>query len=144
MAKNKTIDEVARNLDNLSNNMGRLLQPLFQKFVLDIYNDISFRSPVGKKDGGTYRENWRIQQNPGKGDVLYSARITNKMIYAIPLEYGSPKGGKPWPSAGPRTVVSDGRVWSSQMPEPVAGGALENADWDGLNVAISSILTKEL
>src|SRR5690242_8176681 len=34
--------------------------------------------------------------------------------YWFVCEYGSAKGSRPWPSAGPRTVESGGRIYSSQ------------------------------
>jgi len=71
-------------------------------------------SPVGKT--GHFRSSW---QEGGGGlahgkKFIASASIWNPLIYADPLETGSQKGTRPWPSAGPRTKEGNGRIWSSQ------------------------------
>lgn len=76
------------------------------------------KSPVAHKNGGTFRAAWQVQQYAGDGCVA-GIEIANNLRYARPLEYGSPAGARPWPSAGPLTVVNGGRVFSKQAPTGV-------------------------
>jgi hypothetical protein len=70
-------------------------------------------SPVGKT--GNFRSSWEAASDVAHGKKFIAvASIWNPLIYADPLETGSRKGARPWPSAGPRTVENKGRVWSSQ------------------------------
>lgn len=84
---------------------------------LRVYTEILTRSPV---DTGRYRANWSPPNVSESGDVV-EAVIRNNLKYAHPVTYGSVKGQRPWPKAGPKTVEQDGRVYSSQA----VGGVID-------------------
>jgi hypothetical protein len=127
------LNKVSAKLLKFNTAAKRGIEPVFRKFVTDIYTDITLRSPVDK---GQYRADWELK-SLSEPEYLVSMKIVNNMSYSGVMELGSPVGGNPWPNAGPKTVVKDGRVWSNQMPEPVAGGAVESADYNGLLKEIS-------
>jgi hypothetical protein len=76
-------------------------------------------TPVGKT--GTAKKSWTIVERDSTG---YS--FGNSAPYSHVLEAGSPLGGRPWASSGPKTVTEDGRVYSSQAP----GGITKKANID--------------
>jgi hypothetical protein len=81
------------------------------------------RSPVGagsKKDGagGRFKGAWQVNNYSAPG-VIAGIIVSNPMVYGPSLEYGSQEGKKPWPHAGPRTVVTGGRIYSSQAPDGI-------------------------
>ena len=52
-----------------------------------------------------------------QGEIASEIVVTGKAAkYWAPCEFGSRRGGRPWPNPGPRTVASGGRVYSSQAP----------------------------
>ena len=73
------------------------------------------------KDTGDARQAWSLINASSE-----SLTFQNPLAYAIPLEYGSALGSKPWPSTGPKTVEMSGRVYSSQAP----GGIVINTQLD--------------
>lgn len=135
----KTLKNVTAILDNFPK-LSKKADSIFRKFTTDIFIDIIFRSPVDK---GSYRADWEYK-NVSEAGSMSAIRITNNMPYSGVLEAGSPVGKKPWKSAGPLTVEVGGRIWSRQMPEPVAQVAVESADWEGLEKALANIFEGEL
>lgn len=100
------------------------LKKAARAIALESYGRVVRRSPV---DTGRFKANWGtsvgqpggygngfsgIQQWNGEGSMF----ICNNMPYCLVLEYGSPVGEKPWPGVGPKTVESEGRIFSSQAP----------------------------
>jgi len=138
----KELDKITFAVANLNNVIRSDASKVFRKFVVDIYNDIVLRSPVDKS---TYKKDWELKTISSSGKDIEVMRITNGMPYATVMETGSPVGGLPWPGVGMggKTVVNNGRIWSSQSPEPVAGTALESADTKGLLETLSKIITGE-
>jgi len=130
------IEKAVQNFDKLT----ARADSVFRKFVSDIFQDILERSPVDK---GFYRNDWEMKQVSAPG-VISAVRIVNNMPYAGVLEHGSPVGGKPWASAGPKTTEINGRIWSNQMPEPVAEGAVESAHFKELYNEIFKIVSRGL
>ena len=137
----KSIKEVIAAFDNMDSVMAKKLDTIFGKFVLDIFNNIVFRSPV---DVGFYRADWDFGRSPTQSGVISAYQIGNSMPYAEIFEVGSQVGKKPWPTAGPKTVEKSGRVWSSQMSQPVSGGAVESAPWDDLEEILVKTVLGEL
>jgi len=129
------LNTVTTKFSEVSPGMKKNIEPVFKKFVLDIFSDIVFRSPVDK---GAYRADWDLKQSYSDNSLVMT--ISNNMPYAGVLEAGSPVGKKPWPSEGPKTIEKDDRIWSKQMSEPVAGEAVKSADWEGLQKQISRTL----
>lgn len=117
---------------------------VLDKYSLDVYKDIIQRSPVGSSrrgyTGGSFRAAWHMSnlQEPG---VLWGVRYSNNMPYAGPLEYGSPRGGLPWPSAtGVKTIEVKGKIYSSQAPGGVVGPVLDRRKFlDAVNNAVVSL-----
>jgi len=81
------------------------------------------RSPVGMENGGRFKGAWQVNDYRATG-LVAGIIISNPMPYAGVLEHGSKEGQKPWPHAGPRTVNSGGKVFSSQAPGGVLGPIL--------------------
>lgn len=67
------------------------------------------------KDTGKTRRSWTPVRKVEGG---YS--FGSELPQAYFLEYGSEVGKKPWPSAGPRTVYYEDRVYSSQAPKGIS------------------------
>ena len=132
-------EDIKKNVDDFPSLL-RTADKVFRIFVSDIFSDIISRSPVDKN---FYRGDWEMIQKKGAG-TLTTIVISNNMPYAGVMEEGSPVGGKPWASPGPKTVLKDGRIWSNQRAEPVAGGAVESADWEKLTDTLFKIIGKGL
>lgn len=96
-------------IGNVNANVG----VIFSKFVDFFERDLIDRSPVDK---GDYKSSWTTESNGN-----FSSTISNSMPYGEPLEFGSIQGSSPWPNPGPKTVLSNGRIFSSQSPN----GAIE-------------------
>jgi hypothetical protein len=121
---------IAVELDELANNMAGLAKVALYKIALDIIPALDDNSPV---DTGMFRAEWDFKEEKGSPGTLAQVSIFNSMPYAAVIEEGSPKGGKPWASAGPKTIEQDGRIWSMQavggVIAPVMGdegGSLTN------------------
>ena len=125
---------------SVSTTVGHKMAVLLSKFGEDVLGQIKRNSPVGKISGGSYRSAWNVVSGPAGAGVFASIIFTNQLPYAINMEEGSKPGDKPWPSKGPRTVLRDGRIWSSQYPEPVAGSAIDDADFEELRQGVNSII----
>ena len=131
------INKLTASVVGINDSVNHESKIVFRAFVNDIFMDIYTRSPV---DAGLYRGDWELKEI-NVGDI-FTLEITNDKIYSPVMETGSKPGSYPWPNVGPKTVSSNGRIWSSQMPEPVAGGALESADLDGLSEQLAAIVEK--
>lgn len=83
------------------------------------------------KDTGEARRSWTPVRKTTGG---YS--FGNPTDYAHVLEYGSEPGKSPWPSAGPKTMLYGGKIYSTQAP----GGMYETADVD----AVANRVAQEL
>lgn len=71
------------------------------------------------KDSGKAQRSWTpVQKDEG------GFSFGNPLEHISPLESGSAPGSRPWPSVGPRTVIKDGRIYSSQAP----GGIIYSSD----------------
>ena len=93
-----------------------------QSFLVLVEKDLRDRAPV---DSGDFRDSW--ESTPvTKGNNKLSAKILNSEIYASAIEFGSAPGEKPWPSPGPKTVMSGGRIYSSQAVGGTIGKALSD------------------
>ena len=74
-------------------------------------------SPISDRwHAGRYKGSWEINRTytSKKTNTITSVSLINAQEYAIPLEEGSTPGNKPWPTARERTVVSNGKIWSTQ------------------------------
>lgn len=87
------------------------------------------------KDSGAAKRSWTPVRKTTGG---YS--FNNPLDYAHVLEYGSEPGKRPWPSAGPKTVLSGGKIYSAQAP----GGIYENADVDAVANRVAQELFEKL
>ena len=97
------------------------------------------KSPVAHKDGGTFRAAWQVQQYAGAGCIA-GVEVQNNLKYSRPLEYGSKQGSRPWPNAGPLTVVNNGRVFSKQAPEGVLTPELERLKESAAKLVLEELL----
>ena len=120
----KNLELLAGNLQRVASRFKVSLYSLMMKTSLDLYGDILLKSPVDK---GMFRSSWKMRPNGPSGDKLFSVTFSNKMPYAGPLEFGSPVGGKPWASPGPKTVLMSDRIFSRQAPDGVASAVLSDA-----------------
>ena len=112
-----------------------LMSKVMRQYALDFFDDITYLSPV---DTEAYRASWEPLIFSTKGNTFFSTTFANKMPYSGPLDYGSPVGGKPWPSPGPKTVVGkDGRIFSKQAPEGVSSKVITE---ETLNTMVDDII----
>ena len=116
----KGTDEVIGGLKRIQvniNSSGQQLKPV----VTDIYNKVQERSPV---DSGEFKADWDLDEKTNTGKYDYIAKITNSRPYALPIEIGSELGEKPWPSAGPKTIEYNGRIFSIQVVDGKDAGVV--------------------
>ena len=86
-------------------------------------------------DSGIAKTSWgQIEQHEG------GLSFSNPQAYAVPLEFGSKPGERPWPGTGPKTVMHGGKIYSSQAP----GGIVETANLDKIIEACLNELVKNL
>jgi hypothetical protein len=102
----------------ISQDIAALAKIGISKIALDLVAAIKENTPVDK---GILKQEWEIIDDDGDAGVLVRKIITNRMPYAEPVEFGSPKGQLPWKTAGPKTVEREGRIYSSQA----VGGILQ-------------------
>lgn len=89
----------------------------FGSFLKDFESQLKSAAPV---DSGAFKEAWSSSGRQSSGGDL-TASISNNSAYAGAIEFGSLPGSKPWPSPGEKTVMSGGRIYSSQA----VGGTLD-------------------
>lgn len=113
MAEKVGLEFIHKTFTGLSKGMKRRVGMAIVKVREDARSDLMTESPVGKT--GNFRSSWEAASDiaPGEGTIA-AASVWNPIIYAEPLEAGSRRGSRPWPSAGPRTKEKGGRIWSSQ------------------------------
>lgn len=128
----KQLDLLSSKLKKMSGTVSKSGSSIFRNFANNIYKDIKYRSPV---DQGTYEESWVFVETN-----INEYTIRNGLPYSEIMETGSTAGQPPWPNVGPRTIKVGGEIWSNQHPGPVAGKAVETADWDGLKEDILNSL----
>ena len=128
------LKKISESLQKAVGSYSKNSQAIFKDFADSIYAKIKERSPV---DEGDYRDDWKINTIGNSGYI-----ISNHVAYSEVMETGSPVGGSPWPSVGPKTVAIGGRIWSNQRPEPVMLGAVESANWERLERDLLNSLTK--
>jgi len=75
----------------------------------ELLNELKRLSPVDK---GDYRDSWKNTVYNGSNGT--KSEFTNDMVYGPVIEKGSIPGNKPWPNPGPKTILSDGRIFSTQ------------------------------
>ncbi len=121
MAKAVDMDMVAKEFTHFaSHTMHKRTKIAVTKIKTDLYAGVLSASPVGKT--GIYRSSWEADAEIFVDDaIMGQISIWNPVIYSEPIEIGSKVGGRPWASAGPRTVEKGGRIWSSQA----VGGVLD-------------------
>lgn len=115
----------------------KIINPVGTAFMTDALRLVKQRSPV---DSGEYRNAWELEPMIPLPGEFFAFKLVNKKPYAIVMETGSTPGQKPWPNTGPKTVKKSGKIWSSQMPEPVGGKAISQTR---LNL-FSSQITKTI
>jgi len=109
---------VINKLRNLSKALSSTsLQRRLENFSEDIMGDIQKNSPV---DSGHFRSRWH--KTMSKSMVT----ISNDSPYAKIIEFGSTPGESPWPSVGKKTVMFEGKIYSSQAPGGVLQRTLQN------------------
>jgi hypothetical protein len=94
---------------NISDSLGRHAN-IFE-------NDLKMHAPVDK---GDFKDSWSSSPITNKsGDK--SVTISNDEVYSSAIEFGSVPGESPWPTPGPKTVMSGGRIFSTQA----VGGTID-------------------
>lgn len=119
-------------------NFGQNAEQLLDRYVLGLLSAVILRSPV---DSGFFRGSWDVTSGKGgAGSGVYEAILYNNAPYSVPIEYGSDRGGKPWPSVGPKTTLQGGRVWSSQAPGGVFGPAFEESNFNEFAESLTDVV----
>jgi len=109
-------------LGNMSATLRTGIQQELNIFGFQLLALAQTRSPV---DTGRFRAAWQLFPYYGTNTIA-GIMLTNNVPYAGVLEFGSPSGKKPWPSAGPKTVAVGGRVFSRQAPGGIMAPVLPN------------------
>lgn len=112
----KGVRKISTTLSNYHSGMRGTAQKELMTFGFQLQALAMLRSPV---DTGRFRANWQLTAHQAPG-IFAGIMLSNNLPYAGVLERGSKVGGKPWPSAGPKTTAIGGRVYSKQAP----GGVL--------------------
>jgi hypothetical protein len=113
MAEKVGLEFIQKTFTGLSKGMKSRVGNAIVKVREDTRSALMTESPVGKT--GNFRSSWEAASDVSPGEsTIAAASVWNPIIYAEPLEAGSRRGARPWPSAGPRTKEKDGRIWSSQ------------------------------
>lgn len=100
----------------------KLVDIALNKAALNLIAAFDDNSPV---DSGAFRGEWDFKEETPTGDTIASVSVFNRSAYAAVIEFGSPAGEAPWPSAtGEKTIELDGRIWSTQAVGGVAGPVL--------------------
>lgn len=81
-------------------------------------NDLKMQAPVDK---GDFKRSWETS-SVTKESNSKTVSIYNDKAYSPAIEFGSIPGESPWPSPGQKTVMSSGRIFSTQA----VGGTIEN------------------
>lgn len=114
-------------------------------------------SPV---DTGAYKRSWRfVTSNGNASDLISSVSIKNPKVQATAIEGGSTPGEFPWPSPTkgrkrvpvngrlprklpPKTVMSKGRIWSTQAVGGTISKVITEKQINNICVGISKIVVK--
>lgn len=89
----------------------------FNSFIKISNTELENESPVDK---GDFKKLWDALSIK-KTQSLLSSKIENSSAYASAIEYGSTPGSKPWPNPGEKTVMSEGKIYSTQAVGGVIG-----------------------
>lgn len=136
------INELQKNIIKSGRLSDQNVYKALQQFLIIIENELRERAPV---DSGDFRDSWE-SSSIAKGQNSLSAKIFNNEIYASAIEFGSTPGEKPWPSPGPKTRMSGGRIYSSQAVGGTINKALSDKNINGFarEVAKSIIVAFKL
>lgn len=94
----------------------------FDSFVNLSNIELESESPVDK---GDFKKLWKVL-DVKKTQNKMTAKIENDSAYGTAIEYGSKPGSKPWPNPGEKTVMSNGRIYSTQA----VGGVINKVFYD--------------
>lgn len=135
-----TVSEIALELNNVNKEIAGLAKVALNKTALDLLAAFIATSPVGET--GDFRRGWDFKPETSlKAGVVAQVTIFNSVQYAPPIEYGSPTGGRPWPSAGPKTVEQDGRIYSKMAVGGVITPIFDDEEFvDNLAEEMSSFI----
>jgi hypothetical protein len=120
------INELIQYIISSSNKADVNIASTFGDFLKDFESQLKEKAPV---DTGEFKESWTSTEISGSGTLR--ANITNNHVASGAIEFGSAPGSSPWPSPGPKTVMSSGRIFSSQA----VGGTI-NKVFNDTNVKI--------
>jgi len=107
------------------------------KFVIDAHTDIQRNTPVDK---GALRAAWQLDFKQTSDS--YQGEINNSLPYAVPIEVGSTPGKRPWKSPGPKTVLSEGKIYSSQAVGGVVNKVVDDKSIDKFMTTLADIVDK--
>lgn len=133
--------KISAEFDKITKTMQRKAKIALNKAALDLVSALDAVSPV---DTGAFRASWDFKEDVKTPGILAQITVFNSMPYAGPLDLGSPKGGVPWPSAGPKTVEREGRIFSSQAPDGVVGPILDETYLNDLQKRMSIFVLGDL
>jgi len=111
------IEKLIDYIKNSSVKADENISSTFESFLRDFESQLKDAAPV---DSGAFKEAWSSSGRQSSGGNL-TASISNNSAYAGAIEFGSAPGSKPWPSPGPKTEMSGGRIYSSRA----VGGTLD-------------------
>lgn len=133
---------VSKELLEFQKSVAGLAKVALAKTALDLTAAFTLNSPV---DTGIFRAEWDFLEGPVSPGVLAQVTVTNRMPYAGVLDEGSPVGGIPWASEGPKTIEKDGRIWSKQAVGGVTSPVLDDSDFsEGLIKSINTFIFGKL
>lgn len=136
-----TAHKISVEFDKITNSMKKNAKVALNKVALDLVSDFTAASPV---DVGTFRAAWDFKEDPKVPGIMVQVTVYNSMPYAGVLDVGSPRNKDPWPSAGPKTVERDGRIWSSQAPQGVTGPIVSETYLNEIQKKVSQFVLGDL
>jgi len=109
---------IIRKLTGLYDSLSyKIFSKKINNFTKDIIDQLKNNSPVYT---GRFKSNWHSDISGNR------VTISNISDYAKYIEYGSIPGEYPWPSVGKRTMMYEGRIYSSQAPGGVLRKTLQS------------------
>jgi len=148
--------EFQKSIDKMPQRINTSIKSLVYTASNEIKSQLKAGSPVAS---GEMRENWSIRRGVQDSNTVSSVSIRNTTIQAVSVDIGSEPEESPWPNPTKgrgkvpgrkkvpvRTVLSKGRIWSTQavggVTSKVINKRLLNTLCNNIVAAVGNILVK--
>lgn len=132
------LNEIKRYIIQSGKNADKNLLISFNEFINISKAELESFSPVDK---GDFKKSWKVLGTI-KSQNRISTTIESNSPYAAAIEYGSAPGSKPWPNPGEKTVMSNGRIFSTQAVGGVIGKVFDDDKINSFVKELANTITK--